>query len=81
MRTADAWNQPNTRTRPPYQVGDIVAYQGFAMRIWMVLDLNNGLPPDGAPGLYYALRGNGMPARVYFVVPSAAIDPPLPLVA
>ncbi|MFN8517074.1 MAG: hypothetical protein U0232_10220 [Thermomicrobiales bacterium] len=79
MQTAIAWHQPATQAPPRFQAGDIVAYQGFAMRIWMIFNLGTGLPPDSDPGVFYALRGNGMPNRVYFIVPASEIDLPLQL--
>ena len=66
---------------PHYQVGDVVTYRGYAMKIWVVLNLTVPLHPTQAPGLFYALKGDRMHPHAYFLVPAAEIETPLLLAA
>lgn len=81
MQTMITRQQPKAQSCPRFQVGDVVVYRGYAMKVWTVLNLSVGLHSAQAPGIFYALKGDGMHAHAYFVVPATEIEVALPLAA
>ena len=81
MQTTIARHQLRIQECPHYQVGDIVTYRGYAMKVWVVLNLSVPMQPTQAPGLFYALQGDRMHAHAYFIVPATEIEAALPLAA
>jgi hypothetical protein len=81
MQTVVTRHQPKVQESPRYQVGDVVIYRGYAMKVWTVLNMSVALHPTQTPGLFYVLKGEGMHAHAYFIIPSTEIETSLPLAA
>lgn len=81
MQTVVTRQQPKTQESPRYQVGDVVTYRGYAMKVWTVLNMSVALHPSQSPGLFYVLKGEGMHAHAYFIVPSVEVEMTIPLAA
>jgi hypothetical protein len=81
MQTVVTRHQPKVQESPRYQVGDVVIYRGYAMKVWTVLNMSVALHPSQSPGLYYVLKGEGMHAHAYFIIPASEVEMTLPLAA
>jgi hypothetical protein len=81
MQTVVTRHHTKTQESPRYQVGDVVIYRGYAMKVWTVLNMSVALHPSQTPGLFYVLKGEGMHAHAYFIVPSAEVETTIPLAA